>query len=276
MISQTGPTVVTAVVVGPAELRHHYRRVLVWLVTATPLWIAGAALEPRPRLACWAAAAAVDLAGTWLAHPLPGRRLRSREVPFDGEHMIERLRLFLIIALGEAVLTTGTAIAAAPTRPLTVAAGVAGLAVVVSFWAMYFGGSDPLVARHLDRTPDPIRAARLGLNGTYLTLAALVALAVGNELVIARPDGDGSPALSLLLFGGALLYVASQTWYLRLTAGTVSRARWAACAALLAGGCAAVALPRLAGLGLLLIVLGALTWHLIRDQPAPDQAEQAR
>ena len=103
-----------------------------------------------------------------------------------------------------------------------------------------------------------------------------MALAVGNELVIARPDSDGSPALSLLLFGGALLYVASQTWYLRLTAGTVSRARWAACAALLAGGCAAVALPRLAGLGLLLIVLGALTWHLIRDQPAPDQAEQAR
>lgn len=272
LFSQIGPTAVTAVTVGPAELRHHYRRVLVWLAAATPLWIAGAILAPRPRLACWAAAAAIDLAGTWLAHPLPGRTLHSRRVPFDGEHMIERLRLFLIIALGEAVLTTGTAIAAAPTRVLTVAAGAAGLAVVVTFWAMYFGGSDSLVARHLSRTPDPIRAARLGLNGTYLTLAALVTLAVGNELVIAHPDGDGSPTLSLLLFGGALLYVASQAWYLQLTTGTASRARWATCAALVAGGCAAADLPRLADLGLLLIVLGALTWHLIRNHSAPDHA----
>lgn len=264
LVSQIGPTVAASIVTGEAELRLHYRRVLVWLVAATPVWIVGATLEPGPRLACWAGAAAIDLAGTWLAHPLPGRTLRSRQVPFDGEHMIERLRLFLIIALGEAVLTTGTAISAAPTRPQTVVAGVAALAVVVTFWAMYFGGSDPQVASHLDRTPDPIRAARLGLNGTYLTLAALVAVAVGNELVIARPDSDGSPALSLLLFGGALLYVASQAWYLQLTAGTVSRARWIACAVLAAAACAAVVLPRLAGLGLLLIVLGALTWHLIR------------
>lgn len=58
---------------------------------------------------------------------------------------------------------------------------------MVTFWAMYFGGSDPLVVSHLDRATDPIRAARLGLNGTYLTLAALVAVAVGNELVIAHP-----------------------------------------------------------------------------------------
>jgi low temperature requirement protein LtrA len=268
LVSQLGPATVTAIRVGPAELRRHYRRALVWLSAATPLWIVGAVLEPRPRLACWAGAAAVDLAGTWLAHPLPGRTLRSRQVPFDGEHMIERLRLFLIIALGEAVLTTGTAIADTPARPLTVTAGVVGLAVVVTFWAMYFGGSDPLVARHLDRTPDPVRAARLALNGTYLTLAALVALAVGNELVIAHPGSDGSAALSLLLFGGALLYVVAQSWYLHVTAGTVSRARWAA-SAVPAGGCAAVALPRLAGLALLLIILAALTWHLTRSRP-PD------
>lgn len=272
LVSQIGPTVAASVVAGEDELRRHYRRVLVWLVAATPVWIVGATLEPGPRLACWAGAAAIDLAGTWLAHPLPGRTLRSRQVPFDGEHMIERLRLFLIIALGEAVLTTGTAIAAAPARPLTVVSGVAGLAVVVSFWTMYFGGSDSLVASHLTHTTDQIRAARLGLNGTYLTLAALVTVAVGIELVIDHPDGDGSVALSLLLFGGALLYVASQAWYLQLTAGTVPRARWVACAVLAAGGCAAVALPRLAGLGLLLIVLGALTWHLLRTRPAPDHA----
>lgn len=269
LIAQIGPTAITSMVVGSAELRNHYRRALVWLGTAAPLWIAGALLAPNPRLACWAAAAVIDLAGTWLAHPLPGRTLRSRAVPFDAEHMIERLRLFLIIVLGEAVLTTGTAIAAAPVRPLTVIAGSAGLAVVVCFWALYFAGSDPAVTSHLDQTPDPLRAARLALNGGYLVLAALVSLAVGNELVIAHPGGHGSPTVSLLLFGGTLLYVAAQSWYLLRTAGSVAHARWVACAALIAGGCASVALPRLATLALLLIVLGTLTWQLARPSAPP-------
>jgi len=40
-----------------------------------------------------------DLVGTWLAHPLPRRKLHSEEVPFDADHMLERCRLFLLIAL---------------------------------------------------------------------------------------------------------------------------------------------------------------------------------
>ena len=49
----------------------------------------------------------LDLIGTWLAHPIPGRWLRSENVEFEGFHMLERFRLFLIIALGDTVLTTG-------------------------------------------------------------------------------------------------------------------------------------------------------------------------
>jgi hypothetical protein len=41
-----------------------------------------------------------------------------------------------------------------------------------------------------------------GINATYVVLASLVALAVGSELVIAHPQGHGSPEIALLLFGG--------------------------------------------------------------------------
>ncbi|MFG2825693.1 hypothetical protein ACGFX4_40470 [Kitasatospora sp. NPDC048365] len=53
------------------------------------------------------------------------------------------------------------------------------------------------------------RAVRLGVNGAYGVLAALAALAVGSELVIAHPLGRGSTTLALLLLGGPALYLAT-------------------------------------------------------------------
>lgn len=58
--------------------------------------------------------------------PIPDRRLNTERLPFDAEHMLERDRLFLLIVLGETVLATSTAIAAAPMSPITVMTGTAG------------------------------------------------------------------------------------------------------------------------------------------------------
>jgi Bacterial low temperature requirement A protein (LtrA) len=55
-------------------LREHYTRLLGWILATAPLWIAGAISDTESRLLWWAAAAAIDLAGTWLAHPLVQRR----------------------------------------------------------------------------------------------------------------------------------------------------------------------------------------------------------
>jgi low temperature requirement protein LtrA len=107
---------------GPI-LREHYPRTILWLIATTPLWIAGAAVNSEARLLWWALAAAIDEIGRWLAHPIPGRRLHSENVTFDAEHMLERCRLFLIIALGETVLTTGTAIAGASLTMMTLITG---------------------------------------------------------------------------------------------------------------------------------------------------------
>lgn len=242
---------------GPTSgYREHFGRVLVWFTATAALWLVGATTEPRSRLWWWAAAAVIDLAGTWLAHPLPGRVLHSEQLPLDAAHMVERLRLFLIIALGEAVLTTGSAIAAAPTHLPTVLTGLAGLGAVVALWAVYFGGANPLVRAHLDETTDAVRSARLGINGMYAALAGLIALAVGNELVIDHPGAAGSWRLGLLLFGGPLLYLGSQGWYLSRTRSPSLRRLWLACAALVAGGAAARVLPPWAALTLLLAVLG--------------------
>jgi low temperature requirement protein LtrA len=125
--------------------------------------------------------------------------------------MAERLRLFLLIALGEVVLTTATAISDSPTEPATLLAGFAGFVIVAALWAFYFAGSPQIVDRRSTSTTDPIWTARMGANGQYVVLAGLVATAVGCEIVIAHPLAAASFTVGLLLSGGPLLYVATQT-----------------------------------------------------------------
>jgi low temperature requirement protein LtrA len=203
LTSQLGHGIVTTISAPSRMLREHYAIMLGWIVASAPLWLIGAAAEETTRLWWWSAAAAIDLIGTWFAHPVPGRVLHSRNVAFAADHMIERCRLFLIIALGETVLTTGTALAQAPFGFLTAVTGSLSLLSIVSLWILYFGGSDHLVSEHVASTPDPIRSARLAMNGEVVVVAGLIALAVAQEIVIVHPRGHASATLSLLLFGAS-------------------------------------------------------------------------
>jgi Bacterial low temperature requirement A protein (LtrA) len=91
-------------------------------------------------------------------------------------------------------------------------------------------------ARYVETTTDPILAARRTVNGLLVSVAGLIAVAVGNELVIAHPHDQTSVALSLVLFGGPLLYLLSQTVYLWAVVGTRSWPRMAGIAALAVAG----------------------------------------
>ncbi len=214
LLIQLGRTVWTLVNSTDAVFREHYFRTLLWLIATTPLWIVGAAVNSEARLLWWAMAAGIDLIGRWLAHPIPGRQLQSENVPFDADHMMERCRLFLLIALGETVFTTGTAIAAAPTTLMTLITGTFALAGTVALWALSFGRSNQLILRHLQETRDPIRTSRYAVNALTVKVAGLIAVAVANEMVISHPHEHGLPALSLLLGGGPILFLAAQGWYL--------------------------------------------------------------
>ena len=63
-----------------------------------------------------------------------------------------------------------------------------------------------LVSEHVASTADPIRLARLAMNGEVVVVAGLIALAVRQEIVIVHPAVT-SAALSLLLLEGPLLYL---------------------------------------------------------------------
>jgi low temperature requirement protein LtrA len=214
LMIQLGRTVWTLLNSTDPVLREHYFRTLLWLLATTPLWIAGAAVNADFRLLWWALGAGIDEAGRWLAHPIPRRSLHSENVAFDAEHMLERCRLFLIIALGETVLTTGTAIAGAPITAMTMITGTFALAGTVALWALSSGRTHRLILQHIEKTSDPIRASRRAVNALMVMVAGLIAVAVANRVVIASSYGSTSFALTLMLAGGPFLFLVGQGWYL--------------------------------------------------------------
>jgi len=109
----------------------------------------------------------------------------------------------------------------------------------------------------------------MGANGQYVVLVGLVATAVGCETVIAHPLSTGSLAIGLLLGGGPLPYVATQTWFLRVTTRNRLTRRWIACAILAATIPIAAALPALAALGLVAITLATLAAYAPRHRYTP-------
>jgi len=197
-----------------AIFHSHYFRVLIWYIPSTPMWIVGAAVNPETRLLWWALATVIDQTGRLLEHPIPGRRFQSENVPFDADHMLERCRLFLIIALGETVFTAGMAIVTAPTTLMTLITGTFALVGTVALWALTFGRSHQLTLQHLEKTKNPIRTSHQAINAVMGMVAGLIAVAVANQEVIAHPYGQPSFSLSLLLGVGPLIFLLTQGWYL--------------------------------------------------------------
>lgn len=275
LLIQLGRTLWTYFNAPVSTFREHYLWVLIWLIATSPLWVAGAAANPDIRLLWWGLAAGIDLIGRWLAHPIPGRKLHSENIGFDVSHMLERCRLFLLIALGETILSAGTAIAESPMTPMTIITGTAALVGTIALWALNFGYSQRLTRRYRKETHDPIRISRYAVNALIGLFAGLIAVAVGNEMVIAHPQGESSIQLSLLLYGGSILYLLAQSWYLRAVTGDVTRLRLIGCVALSFIGLLAIILPPyivLVLFGVSLTILAIFDHRMIRT--AQLQAEK--
>jgi low temperature requirement protein LtrA len=83
-------------------------------------------------------------------------------------------------------------------------------------------------------------------------------LAVGYELTIEHPLAQATTVLSLLLFGGPLLYLGLQTWYLRALTGQFSRSRLAGAAVLVVAGVVTWMLPSVLALAISTVLLALL------------------
>jgi low temperature requirement protein LtrA len=176
-----------------------------------------------------------------------------------------------LIALGETVVTPGTALTAAPIRVATLASGSLALAGTLCLWWLYFR-AEPLALGHVASTGDRVYASRMGVNGLLFMIAGLIALAAGNALVNDHPSRETTLALALMLFGGPAVFLAARLWYQWLVFGTASRTQLATIGLLAATTAVARTAPApalVAALAVVVLLAGLVVLEQPREHLSP-------
>lgn len=207
---------------GPDHaLTPNFRRILGWTSISAVFWIAGGLSHGAARLGLWAVAVACEYASPMFGFALPGLgRSRTSDWTIDGEHLAERCQLFVIMALGESILVTGATLAAdaswsAPTLVAFLVAFVSSLAM----WWIYFNLGSRDGGHAIARSADP---GRMGAYFHYvhvIIVAGVIVAAVGDDLVLAHPDGRIEARYAAVLIGGPALYLLGNALFKRAVYG---------------------------------------------------------
>jgi low temperature requirement protein LtrA len=224
-------------VVGTREdpgLHRNFQRILAWQAASGLLWIAGGLASGPPRIIFWVAAVTMDSLGPALGFVTPGLgRSVTRDWHISGEHLAERCKLFLIIALGESILVTGRTFGQLDVTPATLAAFVVAFLGSVALWWVYFDVSFDAAEQMFASSSDPGRLGRFAYTYLHIPMVAgIIVTAVGDELVIAHPFGHATSDTVATVLGGPALFLAGHLLFKRAMFGVWSIPRLAAIAVL--------------------------------------------
>src|ERR687886_2856336 len=238
---QVGRTVFVVIALNKSLGRSHslsrnFQRILFWLLASGVFWIIGGLLEGEARYVLWVLALAVEYAGPVFGIYTPGLGRSTTEVwTVEGGHAAERCQLFVIIALGESILVTGTTFGEIETSVATLAAFVVAFLGSVALWWIYFARAAEAAREVFASSEDPGRIARAAYTYFHLPMiAGIIAVAAADELTLAHPGDPGTFASISLTLGGPALFVAGHGGFLWAVSGRVPWSRLVAVVALAA------------------------------------------
>jgi low temperature requirement protein LtrA len=168
------------------------------------LLVIGSFFTGPPRTALWIAAVAIDYAGpAWLTR----ERLRGlQEVAVA--HFAERYSLFIIICLGESVVTIGAGASREHLDAAEVAAVALALLATFGLWWTYFDRFAAIAEARLREHDDPVLAAADSYSYLHLLLVAgIFIFAAGVKFVVRDATASLAAAPRLMVCGGVALYV---------------------------------------------------------------------
>ena len=221
---------------------------------AVAILLLGALLHGHARLAVWAAALVMDMAGP-LVIDTSGWRL----VP---GHFAERHGLILIVALGESIVAIGVG-AEAGVDGGVIAAAILGTAVAAAVWWLYFDVSALAAAHRLgevESVKDRNELARDGFSYLHLPMVAAIVLgALGLKSTLAHVGDPLEWETATALVGGTSLYLLAHVAFKLRTLGTLSVQRLLAAAVLIG----VIPLAREVDSVVTLAVVGIVLWALV-------------
>jgi low temperature requirement protein LtrA len=190
--------------------RHNLIRIMSWLSASAVFWIAGGLRQGEVRIGLWLVALLIEYAGPAMRFRIPVLGASStRDWVVEGGHMAERCALFIIIALGESIVVTGATFAETAWTANAIAAFLVALVGSIAMWWVYFHIGAEAGAEHISQAQDSGGYARLAYTYLHLPIVAgIVISAVGDELLLAHPDGHSVVREIIGLIGGPLIYLA--------------------------------------------------------------------
>ncbi|MFE9202315.1 low temperature requirement protein A [Micromonospora sp. NPDC007230] len=259
---------------GPT--RRRAARVFLWFAVSAVPWLVGAVVSEDARQAFWALALGIDYLGFRLAYPVPGLGVvpdSQREV--TAEHLSERYQQFFIIALGDAILVTGTMFSLHHSEAENIAAFGVAFVTTLLLWRIYVHKSGELLPQAISQSKQPSRFLNTAPYTHLLMVAGVVTTAAGFDLVLHEPTGRTPPAWAAVILGGPAMFLIGRSVFEYEVFSRVSLSRPGGLLALLTIAPAVLFLPPLcAALGAMLVLAGvAVADHLrSRGRPPEDPA----
>jgi low temperature requirement protein LtrA len=190
-------------------VRHNAIRILAWLSTSAVFWILGGIAEGETRLWLWIIALVTEYVSPAARFWVPKLGLSSLEAwAVEGGHMAERCALFIIIALGEAIIVNGATFAELNWSTESVLAFVSSLVASIAMWWIYFHKGAEAGSELISKSADTGRLARLAYTYLHMPIVAgIILTAVSDELVLKHPGGHSDLKTVASAIGGPLLFL---------------------------------------------------------------------
>ncbi len=216
-------------------LARNFQRLIVWLLVAMCFWFAGAFAEGSDRFTLWAIALFIEYLGPSFRFWVPFLGATDvKDWNIEGNHMAERCSLFIIIALGESILVTGSGFSHLAWTAETVAAFVTAFVGSLTLWWLYFDTGAEKGSHTIAHAIDPGRLGRLVYTYIHVLLVAgIVVSAVADEIVLEHPHGAVNHEALFAVVGGAILYLVGNILFKRAIVGRLPLSHLAGLAALI-------------------------------------------
>lgn len=196
-------------------------RISIWMVATGILWILGALADFEGRVVLWGLAIAVEYAVPLIRYWVPGMGAAPEEaLSLAGDHMAERCALFVIICLGETILTTGRNAVEHMGSDMTFVVFCSAFVSTVAMWWIYFHHGQEKAAEKAENTGTPEAVAHnLFTYGHLPIVAGIILTAVGEDFSLSHSEDRGEATHIAAILGGPALFLLGNIW-VKVSAGS--------------------------------------------------------